>query len=81
MEIVQTKIYHVHGDMFWKQIRAPTKIFVPQYVAIVQDYRDKIMTRYKVELEYDGTAGDEEVRVLIDKGGVNIRTFVTDASC
>ncbi|MBR3167769.1 MAG: glycoside hydrolase family 2 protein [Erysipelotrichaceae bacterium] len=35
----------------------------------------------KVELEYDGTAGDEEVRVLIDKGGVNIRTFVTDASC
>ncbi|MBQ1289054.1 MAG: glycoside hydrolase family 2 protein, partial [Erysipelotrichaceae bacterium] len=35
----------------------------------------------KVELEYDGTAGDEEVRVLIMKNGESIRTFVTDASC
>ncbi len=35
----------------------------------------------KVELEYDGVNGDEEVRVEILKDGNSIRSFVTDASC
>ncbi len=57
--------------------------FEEKYDAFLKDVfvTTPSLNSVKVELEYDGTTGDEEVRVLIDKNGTNIRTFVTDSSC